>query len=302
MEDEIRQAAQAAAAGLALYRASQGTLQSLLDRPAMGIATEQKTSLNEAANAALAALGLPPEVLATSWVVDPLALSSLLRRLREGVRKGEFEKLLPVNPSGDGYRAYNQIICRMYKYLGGLQLSGDAGARNRSFVNHVTVTALKWMRGEPLSQLVREAVSYRRKTVPINSRRTEQAVVDRAIRDMFTLVEQTIRFRLVQWSKAYVDLLRFALSEAGQAELVQQVYDFSLALELGVSSRTGRSLVELGLSRISASSIAELVVDSSMTTEQVRAWLRGQPESLLQLSSLILEELRSKSLLSEYQA
>lgn len=288
-----------AAAGLCLYRASQGTLAPLLDRPTMGVAQDQKERLAVAADAALNALGLPQEVLATSWIVDPLALSSLLRRLREGVRKCEFDKLIPVNPSGDGYGVYNAIIRRMYKHLGAMQLTGDANASNRAYVNHVTAIALKWMRGEPLSQLVRETVSYRRKTVSTSKRRTEQAIVDRAIRDMFTLVEQTIRFRLVQWSKAYVDLLRFALNEVDRQDLASQIYDFPLALELGVSSKTGRALVELGLSRIASSSIAELVADSSMTTEQVRAWLRRQPETLLQLSGLILEELRSKNLFSE---
>jgi hypothetical protein len=116
---------------------------------------------------------------------------------------------------------------------------------------------------------------------------------------MFVLVEQTIRFKLVQWAKAYVDLLRFALAEAGRDDLVSQVYDFSLALELGVSTTTGRSLVEFGLSRITASAIAELITDSSLTPDQVRTWIRDQPEDLLhRLSGLVVAELHAKGLLA----
>ena len=80
--------------------------------------------------------------------------------------------------------------------------------------------------------------------------------------------------------------------------MVPLVYDFSLALELGVSTTTGRSLVEFGLSRITASALAGLITDSSLTPEKVKAWIRAQPEEMLsQLSPLIIAELQSKGLL-----
>jgi len=123
--------------------------------------------------------------------------------------------------------------------------------------------------------------------------------IDGAIRDMFTLIEQTIRFKLVQWAKAYVDLLKYALVQEGLDEMVAQVYDFSLALELGVSTRTGRSLVEFGLSRITAAAMASLITDSSLSSDQVRGWFSQQPASLIQqLSPLVVAELRERGLVS----
>jgi hypothetical protein len=288
-----------AAAGLVLFRAAQGNLETLLGRANLTLSPDQKARLSESAGLALRQLGLPPAVLASSWMVDPVALSSLLKRQKELIRKGEFQKLMPVNPATDSYTVYNSIVRRMYKHLGGMVLSGDEGKKARGFVNHVTVTALSWMRGEPLTQLVREAVKYRVSVAKQGPKsKSEQAVVDAAIREMFTLIEQTIRFRLVQWAKAYVDLLKFALEAEGRPEMVAQVYDFSLALELGVSTKTGRSLVELGLSRITASAIAGLITDSSLAPDKVKAWIRAQPEEMLsKLSSLIVAELRAKDLL-----
>jgi DEAD/DEAH box helicase/Helicase conserved C-terminal domain len=288
-----------AAAGLVLFRAAQGNLETLLGRANLALSPDQKAKLSASAGLALRQLGLPPAVLASSWMVDPIALSSLLKRQKELIRKGEFQKLLPVNPATDSYTVYNSIIRRMYKHLGGMVLSGDEGKKARGFVNHVTVTALSWMRGEPLTQLVREAVKYRVSVAKQGPKsKSEQAVVDTAIREMFTLIEQTIRFRLVQWAKAYVDLLKFALEAEGRPEMVGQVYDFSLSLELGVSTKTGRSLVELGLSRITASAIAGLITDSSLAPDKVKAWIRAQPEEMLsKLSSLIVAELRAKDLL-----
>jgi hypothetical protein len=289
-----------AAAGLVLFRSAQGSLDTLLGRSNIALTKEQKALLSNSSSRARMQLGLPESVLTSSWMVDPVALASLLRRLRQGVEKGEFGKLVPVNPSTNSYAVYNSIIRRLYKHLGGLNLTGEEGRKTRGYVSHVTVTALKWMRGEPLTQLVREAVKFQLSKARQSAKQNpDQAVIDTAIRNMFVLVEQTIRFKLVQWAKAYVDLLRFALAEAGRDDLVSQVYDFSLALELGVSTTTGRSLVEFGLSRITASAIAELITDSSLTPDQVRTWIRDQPEDLLhRLSGLVVAELHAKGLLA----
>lgn len=290
-----------AAAGLVLFRSVQGSLDTLLGRPSIALSSDQKATLSRSALKASKQLGLPESVLASSWMIDPVALASLLQRFRQGIKKGEFSKLIPVNPSSDSYKAYNSIIRRLYKHLGGANLTGDEGKKFRGYLNHVTVTALKWMRGDPLTQLVSEAVKFKLSAAKqSNKAKPNQDLIDAAIRDIFVLIEQTIRFRLVQWAKAYVDLLRFALNEAGRDDLVGQVYDFSLALELGVSTTTGRSLVEFGLSRITASAVAGLITDSSLTPEQVRAWIQQQPEALLlQLSELVVSELRAKNLLPE---
>lgn len=302
MPDENRQRADertTAAAGLVLFRAVQGNLDVLIGRNSISLTPPQRESLATVADQALSTLGLPQVVLTSSWMVDPVALASLLHRLRELIGNGEFHKLMPVNPSTDAYKVYDSIFRRMFKHLGGMKLAGEDARRTRGYISHVTVTALKWMRGEPLTQLVREAVKFKLSAAKMSTReKQDQDVIDAAIRDMFSLIEQTIRFKLVQWAKAYVDLLRFALAEADRADLVPHVYDFSLALELGVSTTTGRSLVEFGLSRITSSAVASLITDSSLTPDKVKAWIRAQPEEMLsQLSSLILAELRAKDLL-----
>lgn len=293
-----------AAAGLILFRSSQDSLDALLGRSNLALTTEQKESLTVLAGHALASLQLPASVLTTSWMLDPVALASLLQRIQELIRKRDFARLMPSNPSGDAYNVYDSIIRRLYKYLGGMNLTGEEAKGRRGFVSHVTVTAMKWMRGEPLTQLVAEAVKYKKRVAQqSNKKQLTQATIDSAIREMFTLIEQTIRFKLVQWAKAYVDLLKFALAQEGLEEMVSQVYDFSLALELGVSTQTGRSLVEFGLSRITAAAMASLITDSSFSPDQVRSWFAQQPESLLlQLSPLVVAELRERGLMAQAAA
>lgn len=288
----------ASAAGLILYRASHGSLEQLLQRPGINLSPDQRTKVAMLAKQAVESLGLPSAVLAANWVVDPLSLASLLNRLRAKIAKNDFTNLIPINPTFDGYPVYNSIIRRMFKHLGRMELSGPNAAGARGYTNHVTATALKWMRGEPLSRLVGEAVKYARSRSGENQKRPEDQVVDGAIRSMFELVEKVIRFTLVQWSKAYVDLLKLALEEAGHMEKAKEIYDFSLALELGVATDTGRSLIELGLSRISAAAVAQVILDSKLDAKEVRTWILDHANDLYgSVSDLVVDELERKELL-----
>lgn len=285
------------AAGLLLLRESQGGVSSAAYSPGLGIPDEQQRVLRASAKCAIDALQIPAQVLVTNWVVDTVGLAALLARFREGIAAGKYEELIPGNPSGDSYMRYRAIVYRMYKYLKGIQLSGPEAKGTRGYYNFVATSALKWMRGDPLQKLVAEAIRYEATQRPTKSPEALQAQIDSAIRKTFELVEKVLRFELVQLGKAYVDLLKVALTEAGLVTEASQVYDFSLSLELGVSSQTGRSLVELGLSRMTATVIAELVADSAMDTSDVRVWFERNPVALAQVSPLIRAELEAKALI-----
>ena len=284
------------AAGLLLLRESQGGMQSLTSSMS-GITAEQQKLLQTAAKRAIDALKLPPQVLVTNWVVDPVGMAALLARFRKGIVAGKHEELIPGNPSGDSYKQYKAIVYRMYKYLRGINLVGPAASGTRGYYNFVATSALKWMRGDPLQKLVAEAIKYEATQRPAKTPEAQQNQIDSAIRKTFELVEKTLRFELVQLGKAYVDLLRAALNEAGLTDEASTVYDFSLSLELGVSSQTGRSLVELGLSRMTATVIAELVADSALNTGKVKAWFQSNPVALARISPLIRAELEAKALI-----
>lgn len=286
------------AAGLLLLRESQGGLNEGEFSPMLQISLEQQKLLRASAVRAVEALKLPAQVLVTNWVVDPVGLAALLARFREGIADGKHGKLIPGNPSGDSYPQYKAIVYRMYKYLRGINLTGQEAKGTRGYYNYVATSALKWMRGEPLQKLVAEAIKYEATQRPAKTPEAQQNQIDSSIRKTFELVEKTLRFELVQLGKAYVDLLKVALTEAGLTTEASQVYDFSLSLELGVSSQTGRSLVELGLSRMTATVIAELVADSALDTNKVKDWLQKNPVALARISPLIRAELEAKTLIA----
>jgi hypothetical protein len=127
--------------------------------------------------------------------------------------------------------------------------------------------------------------SYKRKKI-------KDADVNKIIKDTFDLIEDDVRFKLVQMGKAYIDLLRYSLVESNMHEYLGRIYDFSLALEIGVSSETERSFVELGLSRIAATALQGVYPDSSLTVDQARSTLRTLRPEDYNLSPVIRDELK----------
>ena len=72
-----------------------------------------------------------------------------------------------------------------------------------------------------------------------------------------------------------------------------KIFDFALALELGISSKTGTAYVELGLSRIAASALERLSpTDGPLTVEAARQLLRELDIESANLSPIIVKELR----------
>lgn len=285
-----------AAAGFALHRAAEDSLRALLQRPGKKLDPQHAQALQASVAETLETLKLPAEVLANNWGVEPLALAEMMTRLRKAISDNDIQSLLPIHPtSPNSYTVYKTIIFKMHKYFAGWSFAGE-NKKRAGFVNHLTVIALKWMQGVPLSALVKAAVAYELKQAGKDAKR--QTVIDIAVRKLFSLVEKEVRFELVRWARAYVDLLKVALLEAGHKKHAEELYDFALALELGISTTTGRSLMELGLSRITSASVAAIINDSSLDAEKVRAWISERAELLQdELSELVVTELRERGLL-----
>ncbi|MFT3784145.1 MAG: hypothetical protein QM790_19225 [Nibricoccus sp.] len=123
------------------------------------------------------------------------------------------------------------------------------------------------------------------------------ALIEEKARSLFDFVEQELRFRYVQYGRAYIDILNLVLEEEKLGSRAKEIYDFPLALELGVSSAAGQVFIEIGLSRIAASTFEQLIPDSSPTPESAKRWLSGLAGTEFNLSSVIWDELRRKGLL-----
>lgn len=218
----------------------------------------------------------------------------------EKVEEEKTRRLIPVSPLGTGaYKSYSSIFSRIHREVNG-------GSVN--FAGLVSGIAVDWMCGKPYPVMLAKAVERQRrfdaKRIEANRiireknpasrvRDPDEIVVDDVVRREFDLIEDQVRFRFVQLGKAYIDILNIVLRETGQEGLIGDVYDFPLALELGISTKSGWSFMELGLSRIAAAALQPEFPDSNLTPDAARRWLAEIEDiGTLRLGPVIVDELR----------
>tara|TARA_R110002049_G_scaffold275802_2_gene453941 strand:- start:305 stop:2860 length:2556 start_codon:yes stop_codon:yes gene_type:complete len=275
-----------AAAGLMMSRAANGSLSQFFGRFDTPLDSEAREILIQAAEKLVEKLALPSEILASNWTVNPFGQARLLARFRVLIAEGRAHELLPQHPSGDVYDGYVQVFARINKYILGFSFSG--------FNKKLATIGLAWMRGAPLPVLIGKSIDLAQKTKKTN----REVNVDTHVRSTFDFVEDKLRFEYVQLGKAYVDLLRFALRERELEVEANSVFDFPLALELGVSSVAGQAFIELGLSRVTASLLQDLIPDSNPTLARAKSWLASLRTEDLKLSKIISQELVQKGLVA----
>ncbi|HHW1564564.1 TPA: DEAD/DEAH box helicase [Pseudomonas aeruginosa] len=279
-----------ACAGLLIAKAAEGASEQFLVSVLPQDRTDSAAEVAEAAISATERIGLPASLLHANWTIDPYGLRRLYDRLLEKIDAGELADIIPLNPREAPDGMYQSIFNRILRTVD--QQKGNFGAL-------VAGLAIQWMKGVPYPVILKYWVQRARlaearaaeKAAATSTRPKRPKTVDALIREAFDLIEDVVRFRFVQLGKAYRDLLVLALQEKGLQKHIPDVYDFALALELGVSTETGTAFVELGLSRIAASALEDLFPSSSMTVMEVRQALRTLDVVANKLSPIIIGEL-----------
>ncbi|HCF3086496.1 TPA: DEAD/DEAH box helicase [Pseudomonas aeruginosa] len=279
-----------ACAGLLIAKAAEGASEQFLVSVLPQDRADSSAEVAEAAISATERIGLPASLLHANWTIDPYGLRRLYDRLLEKIDAGELADIIPLNPREAPDGMYQSIFNRILRTVD--QQKGNFGAL-------VAGLAIQWMKGVPYPVILKYWVQRARlaearaaeKAVATSTRPKRPKTVDALIREAFDLIEDVVRFRFVQLGKAYRDLLVLALQEKGLQKHIPDVYDFALALELGVSTETGTAFVELGLSRIAASALEDLFPSSSMTVMEVRQALRTLDVVANKLSPIIIGEL-----------
>jgi hypothetical protein len=95
-----------------------------------------------------------------------------------------------------------------------------------------------------------------------------------------------------------MDILHLHLREIGREDLIDDYLDIGTQLEFGVSTRTLLSLMELGLSRMSAVSLYEKIARDDLTKEGCMQWAleRDAQFETMDIPAIIIREIREKLL------
>jgi hypothetical protein len=181
--------------------------------------------------------------------------------------------------SRDAAQTYLQALSLVNEYLGG----GFGDNEGRRFQLAILLT--QWMRGRPLSVLINDRLTYRRRVGTVNTGAEIRAV-------MFD-VEQYARFQAPKYLAAYSDVLKLAFAERG-VDIAEATFDLSVMLELGVSRTTDVSMMALGLSRTATIAIADYVVRDDLTPDGAMDWLRTHDLDRYPVPSLVKREIANR--------
>ncbi|UCJ17117.1 DEAD/DEAH box helicase [Pseudomonas sp. MM211] len=289
-----------ASAGILVSKSRQGIVKEYLDRIAPDLNYFELQDLQNAADEASNDLKLPQHVIEGNWTLDLFALDRLMAHLIKRLKDGTIDEVVPKNPADLGKKAfahYKEIFNILFRYIKGF---------DKNFGGYVARIAVKWMEGKPYPVILKyEVISERRRinkkrnleklnfnTIPgYKAKVIADANPSKVIKSAFETIEDVIRFQLVQMGKAYTDILIHVFNDNGLTHRVPEIFDFALALELGISTNTGRAFLELGLSRIAASELQRIIPDSNLDVAAAREKLLKFDSSPFKLSPVILAEI-----------
>lgn len=194
-------------------------------------------------------------------------------------------RVIPLHPlAGDEvWKNYLMVFKRIHTYIE-RKPSQD---KSHTFFSRL---AIQWMRGYPLPRLIESSIQYEKKK---KSETSSAAGVNipSIIRKTLKLIEEDLRFRYVKYLSCYASVLSEALADTGHGHRVKSIPNLALYMEMGASSASMLSLLELGVSRITSSMVVERMLDKNMAVGQVRTWLESTDMELLELPRPSLNEL-----------
>ncbi len=235
----------------------------------------------EAALSKVGRIAVPLQIVNDHSGVNAVGLQKLLVDLR--AYAGDVEDLLPAPPeSDDAYTRMTSIMRRINNTLYPIFLPD-------SLVPLHTLVVLEWLKGFSVARIIDARIRYHR-------RHSQTVALPKLFRETMELVEQTARFRAPKYISAYVDVVRHHLQEIGRYDLLDDELDVGVALEFGVSTRTLVSLMELGLSRMSAVLLYEKIARDDLDHDGCRAWVAERADTLeaLELPVIVVREVKMK--------
>ena len=230
--------------------------------------------------AALASrIEISAEICARHPGVSPVGLQQLLQAFR--AYGGDVENLLPAPvDSKDSYDRFVTIMRRINRHV-------YPAFDPDQLVPLYGVVIVEWLRGYTLATMIKRNIEWHRN----NGRAFRLPLL---IRNTMELVERIARFAAPKYFSAYVDILNLHLPQIGRLDLTEDDLDIGIQLEFGVSSRTLLSLIELGLSRMSAATLYEAIARDDLTKEDCVVWVaeRNAQFEGMGIPAIIVSEIR----------
>ena len=156
-----------------------------------------------------------------------------------------------------------------------------------SRVKLFALIVIRWLEGKSLAMMIRKNIEWHQEV-------KRPFKLPALIRSTMELVEQVARFKAPRYLSAYIDVLHLHLRQVDRSDLIEEGLDIGTQLEFGVSSKTLFSLMELGLSRMSAVALYEKISRDDLDTTECVAWVLERQSQLasMDIPAIIVREIR----------
>lgn len=263
---------------------------------------EQIDKLNNSLKLYKENIKIPDEILIKHPTMYHYSMQMLLERFEEKFNKDgivALQELVPAMPDDSEYSVvYNNLIGTLHRigrYF--------ANAFPKDMVPYAAMLSSQWMYGYQISRLIAERREY-------NKKKGRKESFNTSVRTVFKDVEDIARYKVPRFLSCYVDTLNYFLKEKGKNEWIKKGKDFSLYLEFGVSEKTHVSMILLGVSRATITTLASLknqdvpILPKNLSEADSLVWLRKNISLLKSnftknISKLQVEELNN--IISNYK-
>ena len=219
---------------------------------------------------------LPRKILENHQSLRPDYLQKLYNELS---LKLALNDLIPISPFLSGslirMKTIFKIICKCFNW----KLSD-------SYMNLISMISFNWVRGEPIGKILSDRISW------IKENRPQEKTPD-IIRSCLNVLENEIRFKLVKYYSAYIEIIRHVLSEKKQEDLRDNIEPYHIYLEFGSSNRHALNLMALGFSRFTALHLEKKFdFDKSVEAEAYIDRLKNMNLDSIGMPALCLKEVK----------
>lgn len=262
-------------------------LDNTLDR--LTVPVEHQDALRTAIAKAAATISVPTATLAANPYISPYRQDRLYKKLVRDLPKKGVDYYMPPHPAGDWVKTQSRLI-NVYRRL---QVELDGQPKGEMYKRWATLS-LQWMRGRGLPELIQFAIDRDVSRVAAgqadgkNVRRRDRSTI---IRELLKDVERDLRFKFVKQMGCYNSVLRQVLLETGNSRAAEHIPPIPLFLEVGASSGTMLSFIDLGLSRISARLLQSRAADFDMNRDTALAWLLQQDFTGASVPDVVVRDL-----------
>jgi hypothetical protein len=113
------------------------------------------------------------------------------------------------------------------------------------------------------------------------------------VRQVMDTIETDIRFKMVQYTRCYLELLHHAFMQNNLEDKIKSLPALPLYLEIGACSGTMVNLIGLGFSRTTAGLINEKAAKHDMDRNSCYRWLKRQNWESSDLPRVCRDEIKA---------